>query len=554
MKARGMSRLLNLISAMFLTCVAASCGGGSSTVASNGGGVGSGGTGITLGSVTGFGSVLVNGFTYNSATPVYLAGSDADEAVSAPSTSLQLGSQIEATLDAQGNPSQIRILPALVGTVQQLNVNAPAGSTSFTVNGLAVRFNTDATLAPLTFFAGLPGLGGMANGMRVEVHGALGLDSNNQSFVLASLVRLLPPSNTQLRISGPLSQLTASTFQVGTQTVSYANASVLPTGQALTNGAWVNIWSNQPVSGGTIQAGTIRIRTLMGASGTATVSGLITSIQGNVLSIAGIPVDAGSASLISTLSELAIGNYVTAQGNINATSSQVVASSVQRFSPAAATVSLQGTITGYVSDADFLVRGVTVNAAPLQLTPGTLGNGVYVVVHGTLSGSNQVQASSLQVASTMPTDGTVELRGSITSINPATHTLTLNWGLDSEGSVTMQNSSIDIGSNPALQYVNGNVSDLAAGSHVEVEGIWSGSTVQAYRITFLGQVASSASTSTLDTSGPIYSLTAQSFVVNGITISYANSVVSGGVLANGVEVEVSFDSTSHQALAVTIDN
>ena len=60
--------------------VLSSCGGGSSVALNTGGGVGTGGTGITLGTVTGFGSVVIDGTSYSSASPQYYAQSSQGEA------------------------------------------------------------------------------------------------------------------------------------------------------------------------------------------------------------------------------------------------------------------------------------------------------------------------------------------------------------------------------------------------------------------------------------------------------------------------------------------
>jgi hypothetical protein len=50
------------------TGVLCACGGGGGTNVAEGGGVGSGGTGISYGTVTGFGSVIVDGVHYGDST------------------------------------------------------------------------------------------------------------------------------------------------------------------------------------------------------------------------------------------------------------------------------------------------------------------------------------------------------------------------------------------------------------------------------------------------------------------------------------------------------
>lgn len=115
--------------AVALSCALASCGGGSS-VALSPGGVGTGGT---LGTVTGFGSVVIDGSSYNSASPLYYAQSNQSEMASASPGDVVLGSQVQVELDAQGNPSSVLVAPDLVGVVSGAD---PAG---FSVNGVRVR-------------------------------------------------------------------------------------------------------------------------------------------------------------------------------------------------------------------------------------------------------------------------------------------------------------------------------------------------------------------------------------------------------------------------------
>ena len=65
---------LRRVAAISTLILVAGCGGGGGPLAQNGG-VGSGGTGISWGSVTGFGSVLVDGAGYSSASGTYAGSS-----------------------------------------------------------------------------------------------------------------------------------------------------------------------------------------------------------------------------------------------------------------------------------------------------------------------------------------------------------------------------------------------------------------------------------------------------------------------------------------------
>ena len=94
------------------------CGGGSSSVA---GGVGTGGTGITWGTVTGFGSIWVNGVEYDDSNARIEAGDANGQAQDALAA---IGQQVQVTLDEQGAATAIRITPQLIGPVAQVSGNA----------------------------------------------------------------------------------------------------------------------------------------------------------------------------------------------------------------------------------------------------------------------------------------------------------------------------------------------------------------------------------------------------------------------------------------------
>ena len=98
-------------------------GGGGGSYASSGSGVGTGGTGISFGTVTGFGSVVLDGVAYNSATPTYYADGETDTQTPSPATAVELGDRVSITLDSSGNPSSVVIEPELIGAVGSVGNN-----------------------------------------------------------------------------------------------------------------------------------------------------------------------------------------------------------------------------------------------------------------------------------------------------------------------------------------------------------------------------------------------------------------------------------------------
>uniref|UniRef100_E6PRV5 DUF5666 domain-containing protein n=1 Tax=mine drainage metagenome TaxID=410659 RepID=E6PRV5_9ZZZZ len=552
-KPKSFKAALGLGLAALLILLLASCGGGS-TVASSGGGVGTGGTGMSFGTVTGFGSVVVDGTPYNSASPQYFAGNDQGEATLTAATAVQLGNQLRIQLDAQGTPSMVLIEPELMGAVANLS------STGFSVNGVPVQVNTNPASGPVTYYSGLTDYAGLSPGMQVEVHGAYGVNSNGQGYVQATLIEQLPATNPVTRITGVISHLQAAsgTFQIGTTTVQIGAAtSVVPSGLSLANGQLVNVWSNVPVTASGITAGVVRIRTLQGVSGPVQVGGLVSMLSGSRFQVSGVTIDASAPALASTVQGLTLGEYVVVLGQADASTGVVTASSIRAYATQPAQVELRGTITGYVSPSNFLVRGVLVDASAPGVSfnggsAASLGNGVFVDILGHVGSGNGnvVTASSVTVLPQAPDGGTVDYQGTVSALNTANGTFTLTW--QKEG--TTSTSQVTLA--PNVVFSNGAAAQLVNGANVEIEATNTSSGLTAYSVSFRGvgsgDGGSGGSSSTLETKGVIYNLTSTSFQVNALTIQINGVSPNSGTLANGVTVEVTFTPSGSQNLAKEI--
>ncbi len=539
---------------VLLTALLSSCGGGS-TVATTGG-VGTGGTGISTGTVTGFGSVVLDGTAYNSASPVYYVGTDQDEEAQTASTAVNLGDQLEIRLDAQGHPSKVVIDPELMGPVASL------GAGGFSVNGVAVQVNSNVAAGPVTYFTGLNDFSSLQNGMQVEVHGAYGQSADGQGYIQATRIEQLPASNPVTRLTGLVSNLNAAngTFQIGAALVQMsASTLVTPSGMALASGQLVNVWSNTPpAANGAIVAGAVNVRTLRGVSGPVQVGGLVSQLTGNRFQVSGIPVDASAASLAATVQGLKNGEYVVVQGQSDASSGVLTATSLRTAASNPAQVELRGTITGYVSASNFLVRGVPVDAsaANVVFTGGaaaSLRNGVFVDVVGNVAGSsgNLVTANSVDVLSQAPDGGTVDYQGTISAVNLASGV----FNLTAQNDGSTQTFQVTLA--PNAVFSNGTVAQLINGANVEIEATMNAGGLLAYSVSFQGVTGSSgssdgSSSAVLETKGTLYNLTASSFEVNSLTIQINGATPKNGTLVNGTKVEVSFIQSGGQNLAQEI--
>jgi len=209
--------LRRLASAALLALGLAACGGG---------GVDTGGTGISTGyasgPITGFGSVIVGGVRFDdtSATVEDLDGTrrTRDE--------LRLGMTVEVdsgaiAADATATARRIRFESELQGLVGVVNL----ADSSFTL--LGQRVTVDATTVFDDRLAG--GLAGLATGQAIEVYAVF--DPAAQRY---RATRVEPAGLAVLRLRGPVAAVdtVAQTLRIGSVTYGYAGASNIPAGLA----------------------------------------------------------------------------------------------------------------------------------------------------------------------------------------------------------------------------------------------------------------------------------------------------------------------------------
>ena len=165
-------RRIRLLTAALAGVLLIACGGGSQVA----GGVGSGGSGLAEGTVTGFGSVIVDGVRYDdSAASPLVEGADG----SPQAAVLHLGQRVRLELDAAGKARAIEVLPQLLGPV-----TAAPGGGWLQAAGQWVRVSADTVLADHAQ------VDDIALGSELEVHGAWGFDAARGAVLEATLLRL----------------------------------------------------------------------------------------------------------------------------------------------------------------------------------------------------------------------------------------------------------------------------------------------------------------------------------------------------------------------------
>jgi hypothetical protein len=539
--------------------LAAGCGGGGTS--------GSGGTGavegLSVGTVTGFGSIIVDGVRYDDrSTRVSLdTESGAPDAVSG-SPEIKLGQHVEVRFnggESASSASGLRISPEVVGVVS-------AVSPDLVVAGQVVKVNTDAAAGPVTVFEGYASAADILVGDRIEVHAIVLADGTVQ----ATRIERKPKIEPWLRVTGTIAALASdgSSFQLGTLTVNVASTTrIVPAGAVLANGQRVVVWSDTAISAGSITAKFVRVKRHSGdAAFDARVSGPITDCSAPCeanFKVGGITVNASSAEFAGgTKADLANGKWVHLRGTLDPVANTLTASRVVFHRKGGDDdrneVRLKGAITDFVDLANFKVRGVPVTTDSSTVTGASctapLGNGTLVSIKGAVSGF-KVLAKTIECF-TIADGVTLEAKGRIVTIDATARTFTLDGAL--LGGLTFSYGD-------GTEFRDGaSAADLAVGVKLEVKGTVSGSTVTVTRIHLEDEVSSPVGVNLFETEGIASGVTKSGeafigLVVNGLTFTMTPATVlvtRDGPLVDGAKVKVVFrkEGTSNIALLVRTDD
>ena len=540
-----------------LSCVAilAGCGAGGGAAVGLIAGVGTGGTGLVAGTITGFGSVIIDGTHYPDAAASYDITADASTAQTISRTQVGIGARAEVDTDASGNATAVHLMPELIGVVSATPTTGLSANT-LTVAGARVVVNANDPTLPITVYDGYAQFSAIQVGDRIEVYGLPQTDAAGP-YVAATRIELKPGVCTggcPVRVSGTVGNLNpgANSFSLGGLTVNVGTATTItPAGQSLANGERVSVFSSSPLSGTVMNADAIAIRKLANsvsnpASGAVTLrlSGEIDNYVSNAsFSVHGVNVDAAGATLSPTSLSLANDVEVIVAGSFDPATNVLTATSVSQYdSETNQAAELHGTVSNFVSAANFQVRGVLVDASSATFSGGTsanLQNNAYVEIHGKIS-NNVVIASTVNIQSVQSaTDGSVgDLQGVVSGFTTATNAFTLT--LDNENSSQIQ---AVLAANPF--YVGGTSSALQNGAYVSLNAALVGSQWQVNTVTFMLAPQPSPSgdgggmqNMGREMEGTISSLSGNTFSLNGVTVDFSNAAISGGQPANGLQVQV----------------
>lgn len=373
-------------------------GGGGGDAASSGVGATPSGTTVvafTQGTITGFGSVIVNGVRFDDTAASVTDDDGSKQALGA----LRLGMRVEVDsgsvdrLSATAKAVAMRFGGLVTGPVTAVDTTANTITVLGQVIDVATTTVFDDSLAA--------GLSAVAVGAVIEVHG---LRDAATGHIVAT--RVEPESAvTAYKLRGNVASLdtTAKTFSIGGAAISYAGVATVPT--ALANGVSLRVTLGTAAVAGVWQATSLGVKAARTDSlAEAHVRGAISAFTSSTsFTVDGLVVDATKASFPDGTTGLALGAQVSVEGTL--TNGVLVAAKVELESrhtdDDSRRVELHGAITAVDTAAKtFVLRGVTVSyggtVAYIGGTEAGLVVGAKVEVKGGV-GSTRTQVVAAKV-------------------------------------------------------------------------------------------------------------------------------------------------------------
>jgi hypothetical protein len=472
------------IASLALSCLLTACLRGEVTIGNNSGGStgggGSGGSGsIAVGTVTGFGSVFVDGTEYASSGANVIIDGSTNHSDSALLIGMVV--TVKGTLNsgnATGSASTIEYNPDLRGPLDA----APAiskTSGNFSIFGQTVL--TDAT----TIFDTQNGLSDFSAGTTAEVSGY-----RDEADLLHATRVAQTLAGSDLEIKGSIANLTATTLTLGSLTVNFASATHTNFPSAgLSNGLRVKVRAaTQPVNS-VLTATNLEVLPTGAGAGEGQqvqIRGFVSTSSSNSLTVNGQVVSTSTATVYEngTAGDVAVGVALEAEGTVTG---GVLAATKVRFQlvddvalvALVTSVDIAGSkltvfnTPGIVVKVDantMLNDNSGVAARPFKLNNLTVGDRVSVL--GSKDGGNSLQAtrvlrtsSNSQVSLEGPVSSATAPVLTILGINVATNASTRY--LDTSGNSLNQAEFFDL---------------TSTGVSVTAQGTFTGTTIIADQV------------------------------------------------------------------------
>lgn len=420
------------------------------------------------GTVTGFGSVIIDGVRVDNRGILALL----EDANGVPgNVELKIGQSVEIRHDGTLKAKQVLVTPAMQGVISAIDLAA----NTMKVLGLTVVINTDRASGPVTVFEAPYTFASAKPGDGVEIHGILKTDAAGKVQIQATRIEK-ETLDTIHKLRGKVSALSAgaSTFKIGDLTINYQNVPVMPASTPLSNGAEVvvSISASASFADGVVKATAVKVKNHRDEhrDTEAQLRGIVSNVNlsAKTFSLDGLQIDASEATFNhagKSFADLTTGAYVRVKG-VFQTDGSVKAKSIALRSvetEKAGEVELHGSILGFVSNADFSVRGLKMNAANAEIdcpSGTTLRNDLQVKIEGFLAADGSVTVKELKCEK--PEDGasTIEREGIAGTVNIDAKTFVLTGG-----------SAIKVEWNDATLFIKSLTPATMGGKKLEVEGV-----------------------------------------------------------------------------------
>lgn len=489
---------------------------------------------VALGSITGFGSVIVDGVIFNDATTTVTFETNPDLPSVQTTSDLKLGMQVEMK-HANGAASEIFVVSTLRGPVTAVD----AVNSKLTVLGQSISVTSTGVEA--TALEGFASFADIKVNDWIEVHA---IENADGSFKATRIERESSSESTSIKIGGKLANLdaTAKTFKLGAMTINYADASVRPTGVVLANAQRVFVFSDAAPVGGVLSVKKLRVRDhRFPGIGSGNVGGLITDFvsAANFL-VAGVKIDASAAKFENgSATDLLNGAAVRIKGSLKDGVLMAVAVEFKGKSGAeSGQVSVKGAITDFVSISSFKLRGQTIDATGATFEGGAasdLGNGALIQLKAQIV-NGQIKATAIKFLAHETHGAPLALQGKIQAFNATAKTFSI-------AGTSMK--LVD-----ATEYVKGTGADVANDKFVEVRTVKSASGWEVKRLEF-----KDASLIPLFLRGIASDVTATGFKLAGVAIAINASTEfergTSASLVDGMQVAVKARKLAEGGLTAT---
>ncbi|MGY0195377.1 DUF5666 domain-containing protein [Leptothrix sp. BB-4] len=445
--------------------IVSACGGGGD------GGVGTNGTGVSNGTVYGFGSVIVDGIRFDDRS----ARVEVEQGASGGTFVLTEAKLGQRTLvenngsddDASGTASRIEVEPSLIGTVESVT------GSSFRLLGQTVNIIPTTSTQTATLLSGFSL--GIAAGDVVEVHA---IRRGTGAALVYDATRVEKKASTDhVRLTGIVTTSSGTTFKIGNVTIQRGSAVIRPAGATLADGKLVTVFAGSTAytsGSNALTAQAVRVRTLASSSGTSDhFGGVIDSVSGSTIVIDGLTINLSGARFDPSNYAPASRDYVRVRGSFDA-SGNFIATRIQRRNGNDSTIDpaeLIGTVSNAgASTTSFQVRDTLVTVPASGVTYSGVGcsagvavpDGTFVEVKGQIR-SDGLVATKIQCGSEVQ-GGVVERRGFVANLDTSARTFDVVGVSGTIARVTYQANTFFRAIDAA------NATQWANGVAIEVEG------------------------------------------------------------------------------------